>query len=422
MTGRSSPSSSKVSRSPSPTKSIGAASARRIAIEAQGLAAPRPSGRIDLRHLRKVFDAVGVIQIDSVNVLARSQELPLFARLGPHPRDLIPRATAAGELFEYWCHEASHIPMQHHHLSRLRMEQARSGERVWAGLVRTVRQNPAMVREILSRVNDMPEGIVAGDVRTRTGPKGQWWDWDKGKAILEWLFWTGQITARRRDRDFARVYLALDRAIPAEVLAQPAPTAHETRRELLRLAARSLGVATSKDLHDYHRQLPSRTGELGSLVADGTLEEVRVEGWREPAYLFAGARTPRQVSARALLSPFDSMVWFRPRTERLFDFRYRIEIYTPAAKRIYGYYVLPFLLDDRLVARVDLKADRASGQLLVPGVFSEADVDVSRVVGELAEELVTMAGWLGLDSVAVGDKGDLSARLARTIRRMPSPT
>lgn len=411
-----------MSRSRSPIRTVGAAAARRIAIAAQGLADEKPSGRVDIRHLRKVFESVGVIQIDSVNVLARSQELPLFARLGPHPRDLIPRATAAGELFEYWCHEASHIPMEHHHLSRLRMEQARNGERVWSGLARTARDNPAMVREILARVNDSPDGVVAGDVRRRTGPKGQWWDWDEGKAILEWLFWTGRITARRREKDFARVYLALEHAIPPEVLARPAPSADETRRELLGLAARSLGIATSKDLHDYHRQLPSRTGgALASLVGDGTLEEVRVEGWREPAYLYAGARTPRAVTARALLSPFDSMVWCRPRTERLFDFRYRIEIYTPAARRTYGYYVLPFLLDDRLVARVDLKADRATGSLLVPGVFSEPGIDAPRVVAELADELVSMAGWLGLDRVTVGDRGDLSGRLARTIRRRPSP-
>lgn len=376
-----------------------------------------------MRHLRRVFDAVGVIQIDSVNVLARSQELPLFARLGPHPRDLIPRATEAGELFEYWCHEASHIPMQHHHLSRLRMDQARSGERVWSGLARTARQNPAMVRDILARVEESPLGVVAGDVRTRTGPKGQWWDWDKGKAILEWLFWTGQITARRRERDFARVYLSLDTAIPARVRAIPAPSADETRRELLTLAGRSLGVATAADLADYHRQKTSLTaGPLASLVEDGTFEVVHVEGWKDKAYLHREVRTPRHVSARALLSPFDSMVWFRPRTERLFDFRYRIEIYTPAAKRTYGYYVLPFLLDDALVARVDLKADRAAGRLVVPGVFSEPGIDTARVVGELAEELLLMAQWLGLERIEVGDRGDLSGRLARTIRRMPSPT
>lgn len=383
-----------------------------------------------MRHLRQVFDAVGVIQIDSVNVLARSQELPLFARLGPHPRDLIPRATAAGELYEYWCHEASHIPMGHHPLSRLRMEQARSGERMWTGLARTARENPGTVRDILARVEDAPEGIVAGDVRTRTGPKGQWWDWDKGKAILEWLFWTGQITARRRERDFARVYLSLERAIPAHVLALPAPSAEETRKQLLMLAGRSLGVATAADLADYHRQNRSQAGPaLAALVEDGTFEPVEVEGWKGTAYLHCEARTPRSVSARALLSPFDSMVWFRPRTERLFGFRYRIEIYTPAAERNYGYYVLPFLSDDALVARVDLKADRASGRLLVPGVFAEPGIDTGRVVDALAEELRSMAGWLGLGDVSVGDRGDLSAPLARKLRpparrtrRTTSPT
>ena len=394
-----------------------------MAVAAQGLADPRPSGRIDLRHLRRVFDAVGVVQIDSVNVLVRSQELPLFARLGAHPRDLIPRATAAGELFEYWCHEASHIPVEHHHLSRLRMDQARRGERVWSGVANVARKNPGLVSEILDRIESTPEGIVVGDVRTRSGPKGQWWDWDDGKAVLEWLFWTGQITARRRDRDFARVYMALSRAFPPEVLSAPAPDEQTTRRELIMLAARSTGVATASDLFDYHRQRGSAAREaLASLVADGSLECVNVEGWREPAYVAPGARTPRTVSARALLSPFDSLVWCRPRIERLFGFSYRIEIYTPAAKRTYGYYVLPFLLDDELVARVDMKADRARGVLMVPGSFAEPGVDMARTADELAIERGEMASWLGLDTVEVGDRGDLSSSLRKAVRRRRPPT
>ena len=394
-----------------------------MAVAAQGLADARPTGRIDLRHLRRVFDAVGVVQIDSVNVLVRSQELPLFARLGAHPRDLIPRATAAGELFEYWCHEASHIPVAHHQLSRLRMEQARRGERMWSGVAAVARKNPGLVAEVLDRIESTPEGLVVGDVRTRTRPKGQWWDWDDGKAVLEWLFWTGQVTARRRDRDFARVYMALSHAFPPEVLSRPLPDEQTTRRELLLLAARSTGVATAADLLDYHRQSgPAARDALESLVADDMLERVSVEGWREPAYVAHGARTPRTVSARALLSPFDSLVWCRPRIERLFGFTYRIEIYTPAAKRTYGYYVLPFLLDDRLVARVDLKADRARGVLMVPGAFAEPGVDAARTTDELANELWEMASWLGLDTVEVGDRGDLSASLRKVVRRRRPPT
>lgn len=394
-----------------------------MAVAAQGLADPRPTGRVDMRHLRRVFDAVGVVQIDSVNVLARSQELPLFARLGPHPRDLIPRATAAGELFEYWCHEASHIPVAHHRLSRLRMDQARRGERVWSGVANVARKKPGLVSEILDRIESTPAGIVVGDVRTRSGPKGQWWDWDDGKAVLEWLFWTGQVTARRRERDFARVYMALSHAFPPEVLSAPTPDEQTTRRELIMLAARSTGVATASDLFDYHRQRgPAARTALEGLVDDGSLERVTVEGWRDPAYVARGARTPRAVSARALLSPFDSLVWCRPRIERLFGFSYRIEIYTPAAKRTYGYYVLPFLLDDELVARVDMKADRARGVLSVPGAFAERDTDTARTADELATELWEMASWLGLDTVEVGDRGDLSGSLRKAVRRRRPPT
>ena len=385
---------------------------------AQGLATPRPSGRVDARHLRRVLDSIGVIQIDSVNVLVRSQELPLFSRLGDHPRTLIPEATERGELFEYWCHAASHIPMKHHHLSRVRMERARmSGDNVWSGVANAARKNPALVAEILSRVESTPGGIVAGDVRTRTGPKGQWWDWDQGKAILEWLFCTGQITARRRPSDFARVYMGLHHAIPADVLGRKVPTPEETQRELLLLAARSHGVATLTDLADYHHQKPTVVKPvLQSLVDDGGLVEVTVEGWKERAYLHPEASRPRSVSARALLSPFDSMVWCRPRNERLFGFHYRIEIYTPAAKRKYGYYVLPFLVDDRLVARVDLKADRHRGVLVVPGAFSEPGTDALHVAAELAAELRLMSAWLGLDAVEVGGNGDLVAPLRRMLR------
>jgi uncharacterized protein YcaQ len=396
---------------------ISLASARRIAVAAQGLATPRPTGRVDARHLRRVLDTVGVIQIDSVNVLVRSQELPLFSRLGNHPRTLIPEATERGELYEYWCHAASHLPMSHHPLSRVRMERARmSGDNVWSGVANAAKKNPGLVAEILSRIESTPEGIVAGDVRTRTGPKGQWWDWDQGKAILEWLFWTGQVTARRRSNDFARVYMALHHAIPAQVLKMKAPSPEETRRQLLMLAARSHGVATLTDLADYHNEKPTvLKPALQSLVDEGSLLEVAVEGWKEKAYLHPEAKRPRTVSARALLSPFDSMVWCRPRNERLFDFHYRIEIYTPAAKRRYGYYVLPFLLDDRLVARVDLKADRQRGVLMVPGAFSEAGTDTLHVASELADELTLMAQWLGLGEIEVGRKGDLATPLRKML-------
>jgi len=403
-----------VSPSPSLTE-VSLASARRIALAAQGFASPRPSGRVDRRHLRKVLDHIGLIQIDSVNVLARSQELTLFSRLGNHPRSLIPDATADGELFEYWCHEASHLPTSMHRLVRWRMEDARNGT-MWPGLQRFAKSKSQFVQEVRDRVfNDGP--LVAGDVKTRTGPKGSWWDWDDGKAALEYLFWTGEITAQRRPNDFARMYFAPQHVLPKEVLKAKTPTEFEARSELLLLAAKSLGIATASDLLDYHRQKPGPAKPvLAELVEQGNLEQVRVEGWRDVAYMLPSVSTPRSINSRALVSPFDSLVWCRPRIERLWDFNYRIEIYTPEHKRVYGYYVLPFVLGDRIVARVDLKADRQAGVLLVHGAYSEPGIDVKHVVSELAEELKLMALWLGLDAVKVGDKGDLSSALSRVCR------
>jgi uncharacterized protein YcaQ len=403
-----------VSPSPSLTE-VSLASARRIALAAQGFALPRPSGRVDRRHLRKVLDHIGLIQIDSVNVLARSQELTLFSRLGNHPRSLIPDATTNGELFEYWCHEASHLPTSMHRLVRWRMEDARNGT-MWPGLQRFAKSKSQFVQEVRDRVfNDGP--LVAGDVKTRTGPKGSWWDWDDGKAALEYLFWTGEITAQRRPNDFARMYFAPQHVLPKEVLKAKTPTEFEARSELLLLAAKSLGIATASDLLDYHRQKPGPAKPvLAELVEQGNLEQVRVEGWRDVAYILPSVSTPRSINSRALVSPFDSLVWCRPRIERLWDFNYRIEIYTPEHKRVYGYYVLPFVLGDRIVARVDLKADRQAGALLVHGAYSEPGIDVKHVVSELAEELKLMALWLGLDAVKVGDKGDLSSALSRVCR------
>ncbi len=402
--------------SPSPSLTeVSLASARRIALAAQGFASPRPSGRVDRRHLRKVLHHIGLIQIDSVNVLARSQELTLFSRLGNHPRSLIPDATADGELFEYWCHEASHLPTSMHRLVRWRMEDARNGT-MWPGLQRFAKSKSQFVQEVRDRVfNDGP--LVASDVKTRTGPKGSWWDWDDGKAALEYLFWTGEITAQRRPNDFARMYFAPQHVLPKEVLKAKTPTEFEARSELLLLAAKSLGIATASDLLDYHRQKPGPAKPvLAELVEQGNLEQVRVEGWRDVAYILPSVSTPRSMNTRALVSPFDSLVWCRPRIERLWDFNYRIEIYTPEHKRVYGYYVLPFVLGDRIVARVDLKADRQGGALLVHGAYSEPEIDFKHVVSELADELKLMALWLGLDAVKVGDQGDLSSALSRVCR------
>jgi uncharacterized protein YcaQ len=385
------------------------AQARRMALAAQGFGDRRPTGRIDRRHLRRVFERVGVIQIDSVNVLVRSQELPLFARVGPHPRTLLPDALDDGELFEYWAHMAAIVPSSQHRLFRWRM----AYDHQWAGVAKFEKRRPGYLDEVLDRIRtDGP--ITAGDLQQRTGPKGSWWSWDDGKLALEFLFHHGRLGAVRRRSDFARVYDLPERILPAAALAAPTPTEAEARKELLTLAARSLGVATFDDLTDYHRQgRPHCKPLVAELVEDGQLLAARVEGWTKPAYVHRDARVPRWVKGRALLSPFDSLVWYRDRNERLFDFHYRIEIYTPPAKRIYGYYVLPFLLDGRLVGRVDLKADRADGVLRVQGAFAEPGVDENEVAGELAAELRSMAGWLELDVVAATSRGDLAAALRR---------
>lgn len=394
--------------------SITADEARRIALAAQGFAEPRPRGRVDRRHLRRVLDRVGVIQIDSVNVLARSQELVLFARLGPHPRDLLPAATDAGELFEYWVHEASHVPVDHHHLHRWAM----AAPHRWSGM-RALRRDRGDLVEAVERYVTDHGPVVAADLAhlaPRERPAGPWWDWDETKAALELLFHEGRVTARRRRRDFARVYDLTERVLPREVLSRPTPNEIEARRELLVLAARSQGIGTLADLCDHHRQKVTACRSLvADLVEDGRLVPVEVDGWDQPAYLHPDARRPRSVQACALLSPFDSLVWDRKRTERLFGFRYRIEIYVPAAKRVHGYYVLPVLVGDRLVGRVDLKSDRAEDRLVVRAAWHEPGVDVDAVADAVAGEVTSMAAWLGLSTVTVERRGDLAPALTASV-------
>jgi uncharacterized protein len=395
-----------------PKNELSVSQARRIALGAQGFGDRRPTGRVDRRHLRRVLDRMGLIQIDSVNVLVRSQELPLFARLGPHPRTLIADATAAGELFEYWVHEASHVPTQHHHLHRWRM----ANQHKWDRYFQLESRRPGFADQVYRRIET--EGAIAsGELSERVGKKGAWWDWDDGKVALEYLFWTGRISAVRRGSDFARMYDLTERIIPNEHLQRETPTENQARKELLVLAARHYGVATFEDLTDYHRQRnPPCRPLLAELVEEGRLIPVRVAGWDKPAYLHPDVTIPRTIRARALLSPFDPVVWNRDRTERLFGFRYRIEIYVPPPKREYGYYVLPFLLGDQLVARVDLKADRAAGTLLVQGSYAEHGVRIDDVAAALAIELGAMATWLDLDDVVVRDRGDLAVPLAAAAR------
>ncbi|MFZ9082757.1 MAG: winged helix-turn-helix domain-containing protein [Ilumatobacteraceae bacterium] len=362
--------------------------------------------------MSQVVRAMGVVQIDSVNVLVRSQELPLFARLGTHDRQAIPKATASGRLFEYWAHAAAHVPTEHHRLWRWKMESKHDGP--WEVARDLLRRRRGYIDEVLAQVaSDGP--VAAGDLSQRTEKKNPWWDWDDAKVALEYLFYCGRVTATRRSSDFARLYDLPERVIPADHLAAPTPNVEDAHRELVHLATKSLGVGTLKDVTDYYRLKQDQVKpRLAELVESGQIVPVSVADRRGTFYMDASASIPRRLEARALLSMFDPIVWHRDRGRWLFDFDYAIEIYTPAAKRRYGYYVLPFLLGDRLVARVDLKADRAESTLLAGGVFSEAGVEPARVVDELTDELRLMADWLELDRVKIGTRGDLATRLRRS--------
>lgn len=316
-------------------------------------------------------------------------------------------------MFEYWAHEASLIPLRLQ--PHLRWRMARATESAWAAMTRIARDRPGFVEDVYALVAERgPIGASAIEVE-RPRP-GTMWNWHDGKIALEWLFYCGRVSTAGR-RNFERLYDLTERVIPAEILAVPTPAREDAQRELVRVAARGYGVATERDLRDYFRLgVADARRAVADLVEAGELEPVTVPGWRHTAYLFSGSRVPRRVRARALLSPFDSLVWERSRAERLFDFRYRLEIYTPAAKRVYGYYVLPFLLGDRLVARIDLKSDRQAGVLRVRAAHREDGAEPTEVASELAAELTRMAGWLGLSAVRVDDRGDLAPWLQAAVR------
>jgi hypothetical protein len=397
-----------------PRESLSLSQARRIALAAQGFTDPAPAGRVDRRHLRRVLGRTGVLQIDSVNVLARAHYVPLFSRLGRYPMPLIDAlAYDDGELFEYWAHEAALAPVAWQPLFRWRMARAERGE-MWGGIARLGRDRPDYIATVLAEV-ERRGPLRAADLReTPRGPRTDMWDWDDAKRALEWLFWTGKVAVRRKG--FHRHYDLAERVLPRDVLDAPTPSDEDAHRELLRLAARFHGIGTAADLADYFRLRPTQARpRIAELVEAGELMAVAVEGWAEPAYLCPDAHLPRWIRRQALLSPFDPVVWFRPRGERLFDFHYRIEIYVPEHKRRYGYYVLPFLLGERIAARVDLKADRANKQLLVRGAWLEAHADAVETAGALAEELASLAHWLGLNDVSLSDNGDLAPSLRSAV-------
>lgn len=397
--------------------------ARLIALAAQGFADARPSGRIDIRHLRRVIDRVELLQIDTVNVLVRAHYMPLFARLGPYPMSLLDEAVyERRELFETWAHVASIARVERYPLLRHRMDgrthESDASYRAWD---RWAQANAEYIDAVLEEVRRRGP-ITAGELEDPGERRGAFWARTAGRSALDYLFRTGRVMIAARPK-FQRTYDLTERVIPREVLERPAPDEEAAQREMLMLGARAYGVGTAADLADYYRlRVPVAKKLLRELTSEGALREVGVEGWKEPAYLHPDARSPRAIDARALLAPFDSLIWDqnRRRTERLFGFRYVLEIYVPENKREFGYYVYPFLLGDRLVGRADLKADRKRGRLQVKAAYVEEGENARRVGGELAEELSLMAAWLGLERVEVGRKGNLARELAGRVKGQAS--
>ncbi|HEY0903890.1 MAG TPA: crosslink repair DNA glycosylase YcaQ family protein [Marmoricola sp.] len=394
-------------------QTLGRSQARRIALAAQGFLDPRHATP-DLRTLNRTVRRTGVLQIDSVNVLQRAHYMPLFSRIGRYDPALLDRASgkAPRSLVEYWAHVAAFMPVDLWPHMQHRMTSFREEGHPWMD-----GRNPSLVESLLAELHargpstsrDLDDGLPRR--------KDHWgWNWSETKKALEYLFLAGEVAVSGRTAQFERLYDLPERVLPSRVLDLPTPTPAEAHRELVRRAAMSHGVATARCLRDYYRMPADQVGPaITSLVEDGELLPVSVEGWRRPAYLHRDARVPRRVHARALLSPFDPLVWERDRTEAVFDFRYRIEIYVPAAKRMHGYYVLPFLLGDRIVGRVDLKADRRAGVLQVQAAYAEHHAP-PETGPELATELHQLAGWLGLGEVRVAPRGDLGTALRSAVR------
>jgi uncharacterized protein YcaQ len=400
---------------------VTAAQARRIAVAAQGFSEPRPVGPITRAHLKRLISRIQVLQLDSVSVAVRAHYAPVFSRLGPYDRDVLDRAAwgprSSRLLAEYWAHEAALMAVDDWPLLRWRMRQYRHGR--WGSHI--VRANPQLASDIVAAVAELGpstagqiEAHLAAEPRRK---KGTWWTRSDTKWVAEALFSSGVLTTATRV-GFARHYDLVERVLPRSVLAREVDD-DEAVRELTLRAATALGVATEADLRDYFRlSVQQVKPAIADLLAAGEIERIDVDSWSAPAYLRAGRTVPRQDRGTALLCPFDPLIFFRPRVERLFGFHYRIEIYTPAAKRRYGYYVWPLLMDGQLVARVDLKADRANNSLSVVGAFAEPDVARRPVAEALAGELESMASWLGLGGFSVAGRGDLAPELRAASKRV----
>jgi len=383
------------------TLSLSITEARRLALAAQGFGRT-PRGAIAHKQLQVQIERLGVLQIDSVNALVRSHYLPVFSRLGHyeagHLDELAWGRARRRRLFEYWGHEASLLPLELYPLLRWRMRRAADGKGIYSQLAKFGVERRDVLDSVLQAVRERG-ALGAGSLSSRTEKAGPWWDWSAEKTALEWLFAAGEVTVAGR-RGFERLYDLPERVIPADTLNHPDIDQAEAQRRLLLRSADALGVATERDLRDYYRlDVSDSKRRVAELVEAGELLPITVQGWRQVAYCRGEPRIPRRVRHSALLSPFDSLIWERERTERLFGFRYRLEIYTPQAKRVYGYYVLPFLHHERLLARVDLRSERAAGRLAVHAVHLEEAILSEEAHLALGDSLRALAHWLGLDEV-----------------------
>jgi uncharacterized protein YcaQ len=399
------------------TDTLSLPQARRVALAAQGFL-DKPHAAPTMRTFQRTLERTGVLQVDSVNVLQRAHFMPLYSRMGPYDVELLRRAAERRprRIVEYWAHVQAFMPVELWPVMQHRMASYREKRGKWG----IVDEKPELEANLIAEVRDRGASTARSLDDGLPRSKDNWgWNWSETRRVLDYLFTAGELAIAGRNSQFEILYDLPERVIPPEILALPTPSVEEASRELIRRAARSHGVATGPDLRDYYRMPVAETQQaIDDLVEDGELIVVNVEG-RRPSYLHRDARLPRRVNARALLSPFDPVVWERRRTEELFDFRYRIEIYVPAPQRVHGYYVLPFLLRDRVVGRVDLKADRqydaGAGRLVVKAAYAEpgAPADTAE---ELAAELRQLAGWLGLASITVEPRGDLAPALVALAR------
>lgn len=402
-------------------KKISASAARRIALAAQGFHRPRPGGTVDAGHLRRQLRNLGVLQLDFVNVLVPAHLLVMFSRLGPFEQERFHRAVYRGRQFtEQWAHEASIVPMELWPLLAHRREDYKPYP---GSPINRIRNKSKYLQEAIE-ITQEKGPVTSADLPRMDGPRRRPGDWHRSlpRWALEYHFGKGNVAVVERLPNFQRVYDTRERVIRPDLL-DAEPSRGAAQRELLRIAANALGIATLNDLADYFRMSPREAGpRVAELQEAGELIEADVEGWKDPAFLAPGARRPRAIKASRLLSPFDPLVWFRPRTERLFDFHYRIEIYVPKHKRKWGYYVLPFLLDEAIVARVDLKAERKSRCLQVLACHGEPGIDPERVAAPLASELRLLCEWLKLDSIQVERRGSLAQALKTALKTTSAPS